>query len=129
MNDDSGEPAVRKFYDSLSGHDPAGLHAALHDDFVLTLSPGLPLPVDREFRGRESAVRNVWGRLSNGIELHCEPDRKLPVAPGEFVVLGYYLGDGWKAPFAHIVTTRDGKILSLRQITDTRCWPDQTAAL
>ncbi|MET9268533.1 hypothetical protein [Kribbella sp. NPDC003557] len=86
MNEDSGEPAVRKFYDSLTAHEPAG------------------------------------------VELHCEPDRRLPVAPNEFVVLGHYRGDGWRAPFAHVLTTKDGKILSLRQITDTRCWPDLMAA-
>ena len=128
MSDDSGQPAVRKFYDSLAAHDPAALRDAVHEDFVLTLSPGLPLPVDREFRGRESAVRNVWGRLAAGVELHCEPDRLLPVAPNEFVVLGHYRGDGWRAPFAHILTTKDCRLLSLRQITDTRCWPELMAA-
>ncbi|NIK59039.1 nuclear transport factor 2 family protein [Kribbella shirazensis] len=119
---------VQDFYAALADRDPAALLGALHEDFVLTLSPGLPLAVDREFRGRESAVANVWGRIPADVELHCEPDRKLPVGPGEFVVLGHYRGDGWSAPFAHVVSMRDGRIGSLRQITDTRSWPDLRAA-
>ncbi|MGW5193997.1 hypothetical protein ACWEOO_32410 [Kribbella sp. NPDC004138] len=60
MSDDSGQFAVRKFYDSLAAHDPGALRDAVHEDFVLTLSPGLPLPVDREFRGRET---RCWPEL------------------------------------------------------------------
>ncbi|WP_427891682.1 nuclear transport factor 2 family protein [Kribbella sp. GL6] len=126
MNEDSGESAVQNFYDSLAKRDTSALLGAVHEDFVLTLSPGLPLPVGREFYGRESAVMNVWGRMPAAVEVHCEPDRKLPVARGEFVVLGHYTGHGWKAPFAHILVVKDGKIAALRQITDTRCWPDLT---
>jgi ketosteroid isomerase-like protein len=120
----SEEAAVQTFYDCLARHDGAALLDAVHNDFVLTLSPGLPLPGAREFRGGASAVGNVWGRIPAELGLRCEPDRTLPVADDEFVVLGHYRGDDWEAPFAHILTTRDGKIASLRQITDTRCWPD-----
>lgn len=125
MSDESDPAgAVRTFYACLASHDGAALLKALHNDFVLTLSPGLPLPGEREFRGPESALANVWGRIPPDLGLRCEPERTLPVADEEFVVLGHYRGDGWEAPFAHILTTRDDQVASLRQLTDTRCWPD-----
>lgn len=134
MNDAPANPSpeamavVRHFYDCLA--DPENispLRDALNKDFVLTLSPGLPLPVDREFRSRDEAVDNVWAQIPPDVALRCEPDRTLPVGSDEFIVLGHYRGDGWEAPFAHVLTTADGRLSSLRQITDTRCWPDLTA--
>jgi ketosteroid isomerase-like protein len=120
--------AVRRFYDCLANPgNISALREALDQDFVLTLSPGLPLPVDREFRGRDEAVANVWAQIPPGVALRCEPDRTYAVASDEFIVLGHYRGDGWEAPFAHVLTTADGKVSSLRQITDTRSWPDLTA--
>lgn len=55
--------AVEYFYGALTARQHAELLNALHDDFVLTLSPGLPLPGAREHHGREAAVANVWGRI------------------------------------------------------------------
>jgi uncharacterized protein len=121
--------AANRFYESLANPgNRAALLDALHNDFVLTLSPGLPLPADREHHGREAAVANVWGRIPPGFALRCEPEGKFAVGDDEVVVLGHYRGDGWDAPFAHVLTTNDGTVASLRQITDTRCWPDLPAA-
>lgn len=120
--------AVQRFYDCLA--DPEDINAlreALDPDFVLTLSPGLPLPVDREFRGRDEAVANVWAQIPPDVALRCEPERTFAVAGDEFIVLGHYRGDSWEAPFAHVLTTADGRLSSLHQITDTRSWPDLTA--
>jgi 2-(1,2-epoxy-1,2-dihydrophenyl)acetyl-CoA isomerase len=120
--------AVRHFYDCLADSENiSALREALTQDFVLTLSPGLPLPVDRVFRSRDDAVANAWAQIPPGVSLRCEPDRTLAVAGDEFIVLGHYRGDGWEAPFAHVLTTAGGKLSSLRQITDTRSWPDLTA--
>lgn len=121
--------ATDRFYDSLANPDDlAALLDSLHPDFVLTLSPGLPVPAAREHHGRGAAVANVWGQLPPGLGLRCEPDRTFPVGGNEVIVLGHYRGDGWEAPFAHLLTVKGGAVASLRQITDTRCWPDLAAA-
>ncbi|MBO1267493.1 nuclear transport factor 2 family protein [Arthrobacter cavernae] len=119
---------VECFYGALTARQPAKLLNALHDDFVLTLSPGLPLPGAREHHGREAAVANVWGRIPGyDFALRCEPDRKIVVADNEVLVLGHYRGHGWESPFVHVLTVREGKLATLRQITDTRCWPEPPA--
>lgn len=123
-----GVPAADRFYSSLANRDGAALLDSLDEDFVLTLSPGLPLPTAREHHGRAAAVSEVWGRIPAGFELRCEPDRAITAGADEVVVLGHYRGDGWEAPFAHLLTTKDGRLASLRQLTDTRCWPDPPAA-
>ncbi|WP_179748382.1 nuclear transport factor 2 family protein [Microlunatus parietis] len=121
--------ATDRFYESLAHPDNLGaLLDSLHPDFVLTLSPGLPVPGARVHRGRGAAVANVWGQLPPGLGLRCEPERTFPAGDHEVVVLGHYRGDGWEAPFAHVLTVKGGTVASLRQITDTRCWPDLAAA-
>ncbi|WP_120522426.1 nuclear transport factor 2 family protein [Arthrobacter celericrescens] len=121
--------AVEYFYRALTARQPAEILNAVQDDFVLKLSPGLPLPGPREYHGGEAAVANVWGRIpAYDFALRCEPDRKFVVADNEVLVLGHYRGAGWESPFAHVLTVRDGKLATLRQITDTRCWPEPPAA-
>jgi ketosteroid isomerase-like protein len=117
--------AADRFYNALADPgDATALLDSLHPDFVLTLSPGLPVPAAREHYGRAAAVANAWGRIPAGLNLRCEPERTFVVDDNEVVVFGHYRGDGWEAPFAHVLTIKGGAVASLRQITDTRCWPD-----
>lgn len=121
--------AADRFYRGLADPDDvSALLNSLHPDFVLTLSPGLPVPAAREHRGRDAAVANVWGQLPDSLALRCEPDRTFAVDADEVIAIGHYRGEGWVAPFAHVLTIKDGTVASLRQITDTRCWPDLATA-
>lgn len=76
-----------------------GLRDSRAEGCVLTLIPDLPIP---------------------------KPDRVIDVSDEEFVAIAHYRGPGWGARFCHEVSTGGGSISTLRQITETRCWPDMT---
>jgi ketosteroid isomerase-like protein len=120
---------AQRLYDAIAARDPQAILAALHDDFVGEVSHGMPLGVGGRHDGRHAMLRDVWWKIFASYEAHVEPERYLPCGEHEVVVLGHYRGSErasgrpLDAAFAHVITVRDGRIASLRQITDTRRWP------
>jgi uncharacterized protein len=59
-----------------------------------------------------------------------QPDEVVVVGEDRAIVLGYYRGRSrtadrqYEAAFTHDITVRDGKIVSLVQVTDTKRWHD-----
>src|SRR5262249_10485816 len=92
------------------------------------VSDGMPHGVGGTHRGPVGMVKDVWGRIATLYDIHLEPVEYLGVDDNRVVVIGRYRGtarDGRSAvdaTFAHIITTRDDRITSLHQITDTRSW-------
>jgi hypothetical protein len=100
----------------------------LTDDFVGTVSAGMPHGVGGENHSRLDMVTGVWGRIVSIYDMHVDPLEYLPVDDTRVVVLGRYRGparDGScsvDAAFAHIITTRGDRVVALQQITDTAQW-------
>jgi len=108
--------------------DGKALFGLLTDDFVGTVSTGMPHGVGGQHRGAVDMVTGVWARITSVYDMHVDPIDYLEVDDERVVVLGRYWGparDGDSAvdaTFAHIMTTRGDRIAALQQITDTARW-------
>jgi ketosteroid isomerase-like protein len=112
----------------MADADGQALFALLTDDFVGTVSTGMPHGVGGEHRGAVDMINGVWARIASVYDMHVDPLDYLHVDDDRVVVLGRYWGparDGGSAvdaAFAHIITTRGDRIAALQQITDTARW-------
>jgi 2-(1,2-epoxy-1,2-dihydrophenyl)acetyl-CoA isomerase len=119
---------AQQLYDAMAHADAEALFGLLTDDFVGTVSAGMPHDVGGEHRGPADMITGVWARIASVYDMHVDPLDYLPVDDERVVVLGRYWGparDGGSAvdaAFAHIITTRGDRIAALRQITDTARW-------
>jgi 2-(1,2-epoxy-1,2-dihydrophenyl)acetyl-CoA isomerase len=119
---------AQRLYDAFAQGDGQALFDLLTDDFVGTVSTGMPHGVGGDHRGRVEMVTGVWGRIASVYDMHVDPLEFLPVDDTRVVVLGRYWGparDGSSsvdAAFAHIITTRGDRVAALQQITDTARW-------
>lgn len=122
------EALVRRLYDALAAVDLETLDDLLDPEFEGVLSQGLPFGVGGHHRGADAMRRNGWGAIGRHFVARAEPDRFLPLVDGRMLVTGRYVGHGrdgggpLDAPFAHIITVRDGRIAGLEQYTDTARW-------
>lgn len=119
---------VERLYGAFARTDATALCALLTDDFVGTVSAGMPHGVGGEHRGPADMITKVWGQIAALYDMHVDPLEYLEVDDDQVVVIGRYWGtarDGRSAvdaAFAHVITTRGERIAALRQITDTARW-------
>ena len=119
---------AQRLYDAMAHADGKALFGLLTEDFVGTVSTGMPHGVGGEHRGAADMITEVWARIASVYDMHVDPHDYLQVDDERVVELGRYWGparDGGSAvdaAFAHIITTRGDRIASLRQITDTARW-------
>jgi uncharacterized protein len=119
---------AKRLYDAMAHADAEALFGLLTEDFVGTVSTGMPHGVGGEHHGAVDMITGVWVRIASVYDMHVDPHDYLQVDDGRVVVLGRYWGparDGGSAvdaAFAHIITTRGDRIAALEQITDTARW-------
>jgi 2-(1,2-epoxy-1,2-dihydrophenyl)acetyl-CoA isomerase len=119
---------ARNLYDAFARGEGEALFDLLTDDFVGSVSTGMPHGVGGDHRGRLEMITGVWGRIASIYDMHVDPLEFLPVDDTRVVVLGRYWGparDGScsvDAAFAHIITTHGDQVAALQQITDTARW-------
>jgi uncharacterized protein len=119
---------AQRLYDAFAQFDAPALTALLSNDFVGTVSDGMPHGVGGTHYGPTDMLHNVWGTIAGRYDLCVQPLEYLCVSETKVVVLGRYRGrarDGHTtvdAAFAHVITARDDHITGLHQITDTRSW-------
>jgi ketosteroid isomerase-like protein len=119
---------AQRFYDAIARSDAEGLFALLTDDFVGTVSAGMPHDVGGVHAGPQDMIAGVWGRIDALYDVNVDPGEYLVVDDEKVVVIGRYRGsarDGGtavNAAFAHVITTRGGRMAALHQITDTARW-------
>jgi ketosteroid isomerase-like protein len=119
---------AQRLYEAVARADRQALFDLLTDDFVGTVSAGMPHGVGGEHRGAVGMITGVWARIASVYDMHVDPLDYLQVDDERVVVLGRYWGparDGGSAvdaAFAHIITTRGDRIAALQQITDTARW-------
>jgi ketosteroid isomerase-like protein len=125
---------AQQLYDAMAHADGEALFGLLTEDFVGTVSAGMPHGVGGEHRGAADMITGVWARIASVYDMHVDPIDYLPVDHERVVVLGRYWGparDGRSAvdaAFVHIITTRGNRIAALQQITDTASWSIETAS-
>jgi ketosteroid isomerase-like protein len=119
---------AQRLYDAMAHADGQALFGLLTEDFVGTVSAGMPHGVGGDHEGPVDMITGVWGRIASLYDVHVDPIEYLPVDDERVVVLGRYWGparDGGSsvdAAFAHVITTRGDRIAQLQQITDTASW-------
>jgi ketosteroid isomerase-like protein len=119
---------AQRLYDAMAHTDGAALFGLLTEDFVGTVSTGMPHGVGGEHHGAVDMITGVWARIASIYDMHVDPLDYLQVDDDRVVVLGRYWGaarDGGSAvdaAFAHVITTRGDMIAVLQQITDTARW-------
>jgi uncharacterized protein len=125
--------AARRLYEGFAARDGAAIREALTEDFLGDVSDGMPLGVGGRHEGRDAMLRDCWGPVFAVYDMRVEAQDYLACDGGEVVVTGRYRGPhragGWEvdAAFAHVLTIRDERVASLRQITDTVRWREPGA--
>lgn len=121
---ESSLAVARRFYDA------SAFMRMLNEDFVVTVSEGVPHGLGSGYHGSRAAA-NVWCRIWALYDMRADPAEFLPVADGRVVVLGFYRGqarDGGSAVdarFAHVITVITvvgDRLAAFEQITDTARW-------
>jgi uncharacterized protein len=124
----SPSAVAKDLYDAMERSDDARLLTLLTDDFVGTVSDGMPHDVGGRHVGAQNMVADVWVRIASIYDVHVDAREYLPVGDDRVVVLGRYRGSARAgtssvdAAFAHIITTRGDRVAALQQITDTAQW-------
>ncbi|WP_231740310.1 MULTISPECIES: nuclear transport factor 2 family protein [unclassified Mycobacterium] len=85
---------AQRFYDALAGADGRALFELLTEDFVGTVSPGMPHGVGGQHHGPADMIAGVWGAIGTLYDMHVDPAEYLVTDDGRVVVIGRY----WARP-------------------------------
>jgi 2-(1,2-epoxy-1,2-dihydrophenyl)acetyl-CoA isomerase len=119
---------TRRFYEALANGDRVLLGDLLHSQFVGHTTEGLPLQLGGNFANADEMRRNFWGKIAKNYIAQAHPNEFLMLDDGRLFVHGVYKGEGrtnkaiLDAEFIHVLSFSDGKISSLRQLTDSERW-------
>lgn len=126
---------ARALYRALAAGDRDALDQLLSEDFVGRAAEGLPLGMGGEHRGREAMQRNLWWKIGKHFKVEAQPDTFRVLDDGGLLVAGHYRGVARRsgrsldAEFTHVLAfDADGRITSLRQLTDTAAWIEALGA-
>ena len=126
---------AKSLYEALARGDRDSINALLSDDFIGHAAEGLPLDMGGEHRGAEAMQRNLWWKIGEHFKVEARPDEFRVIDDGDLLVSGHYRGIARRsgraldAEFAHVLRfDHDGRISSLRQLTDTAAWIDALGA-
>jgi ketosteroid isomerase-like protein len=124
----------QQFYDALGQMDPTRLLELLHPDFRGHVTEGLPGGLGGTYEGPQVMLTEVWGPVARRFGIRAVPSRFLTSSDGDVVVIGEYVGqppesdEPMTAAFMHVLSFRDDRIVSLRQVTDSQRWCEAAAA-
>jgi len=114
---------IRAVYAAFAKGDVPGVLGALDEDVRWTEAEGFPY--GGTYVGPNAVLANVFARLGSEWDGFSAVPHSF-VAEGDTVVaLGEYggsykaTGKRFSAPFAHVWTLRDGKVVRFQQYTDT----------
>jgi 2-(1,2-epoxy-1,2-dihydrophenyl)acetyl-CoA isomerase len=120
---------ARALYRSLACGDRDAITALLSEDFIGHAAEGLPLGMGGEHRGAEAMQRNLWWKIGKHFKVEAQPSEFRVLDDGGLLVTGHYRGVARRsgraldAEFTHVLRfNEDGRIASLRQLTDTAAW-------
>ena len=119
---------VRGFYRATQTGDGKALAALIHPDIEARTAPGMPSGAGGAFHGAQDALTRLWGAIY--VDFDCAPydETWAETADGTVVVTGLYrgkarkTGKSFEAEFVHLWRVADGKLIWLRQFTDTVQW-------
>ena len=116
---------IRAVYDALAAGDVPGILARLSPDVVWNEAENFPYADGNPYRGHDSILTGVFGRLGAEWEGFEVITQELLDAGDAVVVLGRYRGTckatgrALDAQLAHVWRVADGKAVRFQQYTDT----------
>jgi len=126
---DARVAAAQQLYAALATGDREALNALLHHDFIGHAAEGMPLGMGGEHRGPQAMQTNLWWRIGEHFRVRAMPRHFEGLEDGRLMVGGSYVGTARRsgkaldAAFIHILGfASDGRIVGLRQLTDTAAW-------
>jgi 2-(1,2-epoxy-1,2-dihydrophenyl)acetyl-CoA isomerase len=126
---------AKALYRALACGDRDSINALLGDGFIGHAAEGLPLDMGGEHRGAEAMQRNLWWKIGKHFKVEAQPDEFRVLEDGSLLVTGHYRGVARRsgraldAEFTHVLGfDHDGRIASLRQLTDTAAWAEALGA-
>ena len=84
--------AARRLYDAFAERDAEAILAALDEQFVGTVSAGMPLGVGGRHEGPITMLRDVWGPIFLAYEMRVEAERYYPSGDDHVIAVGRYRG-------------------------------------
>jgi 2-(1,2-epoxy-1,2-dihydrophenyl)acetyl-CoA isomerase len=126
---DAKVSTAQQLYRALAAGDRKALSTLLHPDFVGHATDGLPLNMGGRHDGPEAMQRDLWWTIGRHYKVEAQPEDFRVLDDGRLFVAGHYRGEGrasgrrLDAAFIHLIGfSADGRIASLRQLTDSAAW-------
>jgi len=126
---------AKALYRALATGDRDAISSLLSADFVGHAAEGLPLDMGGEHRGAEAMQRDLWWKIGKHFKVEAQPSALRVLDDGDLLVTGHYRGVARRsgrpldAEFTHVLRfDHDGRITSLRQLTDTAAWVEALGA-
>jgi 2-(1,2-epoxy-1,2-dihydrophenyl)acetyl-CoA isomerase len=120
---------AQRLYRALAAGDREALLTLLHPDFVGYATDGLPLNMGGRHDGPEAMQRDLWWTIGRHYKVEAQPEDFRVLDDDRLFVAGHYRGEGrvsgrrLDAAFIHLIGfAADGRIASLRQLTDSAAW-------
>lgn len=119
---------VARVYPALASGDRDALLAALAPDFEAELAAGMPYGLGGTRHGAEAMIDTGWWAIGRRFAVVAEPEEWVACEDGRLLVRGTYRGHERatghvvEAAFDHLWAARDGRLVALRQLTDTALW-------
>jgi len=112
---------VQQLYSAFGDGDVARLQELLADTHWIEAEG---MPYGGTYRGFEEVAANVFGPIANDVrEFSARPEEIIPAGDDRVLALGTYRGSGSAAevaaPFAHLWTVHDGRLVNFVQYADT----------
>lgn len=120
---------VRALYDAFAAGDMPAIDAALRH---VEWHENLGMPYGGVWRGFAEVAAHVLGPIANDIpDFSAIPDELLPLGADRAVAFGTYRGldDRVAAPFCHVWTVEDGRIVKFVQYADSYLYRQQAGLL
>jgi ketosteroid isomerase-like protein len=120
------EELVCAVYSALSTGDADALGRTLHPSFIAHFAAGMPAGAG--LADGPACAQEHWWEIGRLFAVRAEPEEFLRCNDGRLVVQGRYRGRRRSddtvldAEFVHIWRAADGRLIELRQITDTARW-------
>ncbi len=126
---DRNVSTAQQLYRALAAGDRDALSMVLDPEFVGHVTDGLPLDMGGRHDGPEAMRRDVWWTIGHHYKVEVQPEEFRLLDDGRLFVAGHYRGEGrtsgrrLEAAFIHLIAfAADGRIASLRQLTDSAAW-------
>lgn len=119
---------ARSLYEAFASSDAEALLKLLHPDFEGEVTAGLPRGFGGTYKGPQAQFADCWARVAEVLDVRPQPTEFLATEGGDIVVLGSYIGCArftgkqLEAAFVHVLGFHEGRIVALRQITDSQRW-------